>query len=61
MFLIAGGRTVVGRIVLQLRRLGVGSRQRTISAWQAEEQANYRLTLGQVRVQVVYRVFTADV
>jgi len=34
-------------------RLGVGPRQRTISAWQAEEQANYRLTLGQVRVRVV--------
>jgi len=33
-----------------VQRVGVGSRQRTISTRQAEEQANYRLTLGQVRV-----------
>ena len=33
-----------------IRRPGVGSRQRTLSARQAEEQASYRLTLGQVRV-----------
>jgi hypothetical protein len=38
----------------RLRRPGVGPRQHTISAWQAEQQANYRLTLGQVRVLVVW-------
>ena len=37
-----------------VRRTGVGSRQHTISARQAEEQASYRLTLGQVCVLVVY-------
>ena len=48
-----GGADGSGTDSSAARRLGVGPRQRTISAWQAEEQANYRLTLGQVRVLVV--------
>ena len=36
-----------------VRRPDVGSRQRTLSTRQAEEQASYRLTLGQVCVLVV--------
>ena len=48
-----GGADGSGTDSSAARRLGVGPRQRTISAWQAEEQANYRLTLGQVRVGVV--------
>ncbi len=48
-----GGAEGSGTDSSAVRRLGVGPRQRTISAWQAEEQANYRLTLGQVRVLVV--------
>lgn len=48
-----GGADGSGTDSSAARRLGVGPRPRTISAWQAEEQANYRLTLGQVRSQVV--------
>ena len=38
-----------------LRPPGVGSRQHTLSARQVEEQASYRLTLGQVRALIVSR------
>jgi hypothetical protein len=48
-----GGPDGSGTDSSAVRRLGVGPRQHTISAWRAEEQASYRLTLGQVRVWVV--------